>query len=362
MKTNSIKLLLAVGISAFCLLPSAFGQGALTPPGAPAPTMKTLAQIEPRTPISSAAYFTISSPGSYYFTTNLTVPSTDFGILIESGNVTVDLNGFTLQGAPGSYDGIDISGTYTNITVRNGTITGCGQNGISADAGYSCNLVFEHLTISANGSDGIVTQAGSVVRDCCSISNGFFGIYCNGGLISGCMSRNNGNYGIYANDCTVRDCQVEGNNSTGIAADYSVVRDCLVRSNAVYGIYAAGSTVSGCCVSGNTDAGILVNGDDCQIIGNNCCGNNISGNVNYAGILIYYNNSRVEDNYVIGNRNAGIWVFNNGYTNNIVVKNTVIGNGANNYNIPTGQIYGPLITNTVSGVITNSNPWANFSF
>ena len=34
---------------------TAFGQGALTPPGAPAPTMKTLAQIDakldPRTPI-----------------------------------------------------------------------------------------------------------------------------------------------------------------------------------------------------------------------------------------------------------------------------------------------------------------------
>jgi hypothetical protein len=40
-------------------------QGSLTPPpGAPAPTMKTLDQIEARTPISSAP-FTISAPGSY---------------------------------------------------------------------------------------------------------------------------------------------------------------------------------------------------------------------------------------------------------------------------------------------------------
>jgi hypothetical protein len=30
--------------------------------------------------------------------------------------------------------------------------------------------------------------------------------------------------------------------------------------------------------------------------------------------------------------------------------------------LPAGQIVGPLITNTVSGIITNSNPWANFSF
>jgi hypothetical protein len=52
-------------------LSTVFAQGSLTSPGAPAPTMKTLAQIEPRTPISSAP-FTISVPGSYYLTTNLT--------------------------------------------------------------------------------------------------------------------------------------------------------------------------------------------------------------------------------------------------------------------------------------------------
>lgn len=49
-----------------------FAQGSLTPPGAPEPTMKTLDQIEARTPISSAP-FTIIRPGSYYLTTNLTV-------------------------------------------------------------------------------------------------------------------------------------------------------------------------------------------------------------------------------------------------------------------------------------------------
>ena len=49
---------------------TAFAQGSLTPPGSPAPTMKTLAQIEPRTSISSVP-FTISVPGSYYLTANL---------------------------------------------------------------------------------------------------------------------------------------------------------------------------------------------------------------------------------------------------------------------------------------------------
>src|SRR6266436_4671626 len=78
--------------SALCLLPSGlFAQGSLTPPGAPAPTMKTLQQIEPRTPISSVPVSILNS-GSYYLTDNLEVSYGD-AIFISANNVTVDLNG-----------------------------------------------------------------------------------------------------------------------------------------------------------------------------------------------------------------------------------------------------------------------------
>ena len=62
----------------------ACAQGPLTPPGAPAATMKTLGLLEPRTAISNASY-TISQPGSYYLTTNLV--ATGHGITISSDNV-----------------------------------------------------------------------------------------------------------------------------------------------------------------------------------------------------------------------------------------------------------------------------------
>jgi hypothetical protein len=77
------------------LLSNAFPQGSLTPPGAPGPMMKTLAQIEPRTPISSVP-FTISQSGSYYLTNNVTVNTGD-AIIITANGVSLDLNGFTIS-------------------------------------------------------------------------------------------------------------------------------------------------------------------------------------------------------------------------------------------------------------------------
>src|SRR5260370_6407387 len=87
-------------------LSTLFAQGNLAPPGAPAPTMKSLDQIEARTPISSAP-FTISAPGSYYLTKDLSV-TTGNGITISADNVTLDLNGFTISSTAASATGTAI--------------------------------------------------------------------------------------------------------------------------------------------------------------------------------------------------------------------------------------------------------------
>ncbi len=88
------------------LLPAlALGQGTLTPTSAPATTMRTLDQLDARIPLQADAPgitvnanngFTITAPGSYVLTADLTVPSGN-AIEILSSNVSLDLNGFTLS-------------------------------------------------------------------------------------------------------------------------------------------------------------------------------------------------------------------------------------------------------------------------
>ena len=83
--------------------------GDLNPPAGPVtPTMKTLTEVEPRiainavnTPGDAFSTFKITQPGSYYLTGNVTGAAGTSGIRVASGQVTLDLNGFTLEGAGG---------------------------------------------------------------------------------------------------------------------------------------------------------------------------------------------------------------------------------------------------------------------
>ncbi len=232
MKTNySINTLLAVS-SFFATATIAFAQGSLTPPGAPAPIMKSLDQIEARTPISYAG-FVITSPGSYYLTTNLTGFSSVFskGITISSGNVTLDLNGFTVQGVSGSASGIYISGAYTNIVVRNGIVTGWGGNGVTWN--YPTlpapqNIVLEHLIVTANSSYGIAIANGCVVSECSVLNNQNIGIFVDGdnSLIIGntLVGNNVANSSSWAGISIVgSNNRIEGNHVTGSgAAGYGI--------------------------------------------------------------------------------------------------------------------------------------------
>ena len=242
MKALKLKLRLLALVSFFCLQSSALlhAQGSLTPPGAPGATMLTLNQIEPRTPVDAAhtgsggsSEFLITQPGSYYLTTNVVGVSSLHGINISANNVTLDLNGFSLQGSSSAFDAIYIHAGYTNVTVRNGSISGWGNTSSFDGFGIECyanNVILERLKVSANRY-GIYLDGSGVVRDCNCYNNASNGVYVVAGKVSGCEALNNASIGIQVNAGNVSGCDALNNVATGIYVVAGTVSDCDTLTN-----------------------------------------------------------------------------------------------------------------------------------
>lgn len=264
-------------------LSTVFAQGSLTPPSPPSPTMKTLDQVEARTPVDTnntpgnvSFEFYINQPGSYYLTANVVGVGSKNGIGIAANNVTLDLNGFLVQGvSSGVVSGIYTYNTCTNVIIRNGTINGWNR-GINS---FANTEVLEHLIVSAN----------------------LYGIQC---------------------------------------ANNVAILDCTINANSVYGIE--------------------VDGPGSLISDNYFVGNDTENSPGYAALYITSSNNRVENNHVTGSGPAGYGISivgSSSVTNNIVIKNSVEGGGANNYSINTTyNDVGPI-----GNASTNASPWANFS-
>lgn len=269
-------------------------QGPLTPPGAPAPGMKTLQQIEPRTPISSLP-FTISQSGSYYLTESLvlTDPNSD-GITIQASGVTLDLMGFTLSSgaaATGRAIYVPPDSPRRGICVKNGIITGkttvtstgnpqvwtivpagfhygvydtsangryenliiigCRTTGIFANSG----AVISNVSVSQNGSTGIMAPSGSVTNSTSSY-NGYDGIDADSGSVTNSVCKNNSHDGIVAYHGSVTNSTGSLNGSKGISSYLGSVTNSIGSFNGTKGIDVGGGSVSHSSCSFNRTIGI----------------------------------------------------------------------------------------------------------
>jgi parallel beta-helix repeat protein len=214
-----MKTILSIFIALLMITaPRLLAQGALTPSGPPAPTMFTLSQIEPRTPISSVP-ITITSPGSYYLTGNLTNGSST-AITIEANNVTIDLNGFTLSGkGSSSGDGIEGGSQYQQLIVRNGTIQGC-FNGV--DASVMNGGTFEKVAFISNRSYGLTVASRFLVKDCECISNNY-GIDVDGRGTATVLLNNNCSFNTNSGfSMESEGNRAEGNIAIGNAEGFSI--------------------------------------------------------------------------------------------------------------------------------------------
>jgi hypothetical protein len=158
MKTTILPVLL---VSSCLVHHSALAQGSLIPLGAPAPTMKTLDQIEPRTVITNLPW-TASAPGAYVVSRNLSLTS-GIGISVTASDVTIDLNGFVLTGSTGGGGhGIQVASGLENVTIQNGVLRNWGGDGIHARG--TDNLRIDNLRVHGCTGDGIEMSRGTVSR------------------------------------------------------------------------------------------------------------------------------------------------------------------------------------------------------
>ncbi|MFN7993371.1 MAG: right-handed parallel beta-helix repeat-containing protein [Bryobacteraceae bacterium] len=208
---------------------------------------------------------TISQPGSYRLTGNLTVPDENTtAILITANSVTLDLDGFTVSGpvtctgspitcsAGGSGIGIQANGTQTvglsAVRIRNGSVHGMGNNGVqltgtgtsvekvtaygNSAGGIAATTVIDSEAVQ-NGSFGFLATS---VRNSTSSQNGGDGIILNGqgGVASSNLSSFNAGYGIWAPYGTIMGNSVFLNSQSGILVHCpaSIIANTVVSSNA----------------------------------------------------------------------------------------------------------------------------------
>ena len=255
----------------FAQVISAFPQGSLTPPGAPAPSMKTLQQIEPRFPLNNANTpgdanyeFIISQAGSYYLLGNLSVTKAN-GIRIAAEGVTLDLNGFEIRRTAGAGgNAIEITDTSHRCVVKNGSI-----NGSTATFGYGIQALtaiparggsFLHLTATGCSTTGLKGGHAWRIAHCSSYENDIFGISAGeGSVISDSIARDNGGSGFDIGVASsVSHCIATGNDGNGFQTGSSTtLTNCTARTSGVHGLITGhGSVVVNCTAEFNGVHGI----------------------------------------------------------------------------------------------------------
>jgi len=199
----------------------ALGQGSLTPPGEPAPTMKTLdeldaaianvaadvALVEPRVPISSSP-IVLDESGSYYLTRNLTGKVT-----VSADNISLDLMGFSIN--PASGNALEISsGAIKNIRVHNGSITAPNASGIDfSTSAATANGCIENLRIYDCATYGIAVGSGFIVRNIQVQGAGYaaIGVYGNSHILDCSMTENQRGLKVVGSGALIENNRVWGN-------------------------------------------------------------------------------------------------------------------------------------------------------
>lgn len=200
------------------------------------------------TPGDTAGFpVTISAPGSYTLASNLEVPANKNGIVVTATEVTLDLNGFRIDG--GSVAAFGIVGQQRSLTVRNGTVRGFKNDGIRS---IGAMMIVENMRVEENGQNGVADTNNGYAR---IVNSTVFG---NGAIGIGCTN----------------SCHVAGN---------------IISSNKQFGVYifGKGGTVLGNTIYSNLNYGLYVVGS--AGFGNNTIVDNASGPISGTLVALFPN-------------------------------------------------------------------------
>jgi Right handed beta helix region len=335
----------------------AFGQGPLTPPGAPAPTMKTLQQVEPRTHITSLPYV-ITASGSYYLAANLNGGGATVGLFVQASGVTIDLQGFSILNCT---VGITAGAGVKNVTVKNGHVRDCAGAGIDLAAVSGCRL--EGVTVSDNGGPGASVGAGSVITLSQASANAGAGFLLgDGSEIFSSVARSNSQSGIVlGGNGQARENTAIGNGGGGAQA----------------GIVLAGDSnrAEDNACNRNNGFGLRVIGTNNFVLRNNACGNttvdfSVGAGNHYGQILISpgaaFANSNAWANFscstqpgfcqVAADCNDANACTSDACVNNVCVFNAVTCNDNNSCTTDScNPASGCVFTNATNGTACNDN-------
>lgn len=152
----------------------------------------------------TAATFVINASGTYCVEENLTAGFAGTSMIdIQADDVTLNLNGFTLDGNNSVNQVVNVA-TRNNIVIKNGVVQNSSANGINIS--NSSNMLLEGCDVINNALNGIIIQnsegtiIGKSTADYSQLSNnggsGVFMVNC-GALMRWCNAEANTDIGFY---------------------------------------------------------------------------------------------------------------------------------------------------------------------
>ena len=182
------------------------------------------------TPGDAAGFpVTLSVAGSYRLGSNLYPGSGLDGILAESADITIDLNGFTISGGPasGGFNNarVGINGQGDRLTVKNGTIGAFASSAIYAEGRHY--VIVENMRI-LNSNVGIYTASGLFTR----IQNSTVATNRDNGIICG-------------SSCHIEGTVVSSNQNAGIVIQSGTVLGNTIVENASVGVVVSSTGIIG---------------------------------------------------------------------------------------------------------------------